>query len=134
MMKKILAIVFLAVALLWAVPAFAAAEPSPAEKKINEKLDQLLPKGVVHEKTSEGLPTGDFKKEIIPQAIKIILALAGTVSFGVFVYAGVMLVISQGNEEEITKFKNILIWSIVGLVFITTSYALVSGIMKLSFT
>ncbi|MBI2638800.1 hypothetical protein HYW83_04395 [Candidatus Peregrinibacteria bacterium] len=134
MIKRIFAIALLSIMLFWAMPAaLAAAEPSPAEKKINEKLDELLPKGVVHEKTSEGLPTGDFKKEIIPQAIKIVLALAGTVSFGVFVYAGVMLIISQGNEEEITKFKNILIWSIIGLIFITTSYAIVSGVMKLSF-
>ncbi len=79
------------------------------------------------------LPTGDLKFEIIPQLIKILLALTGSFSFIVFVYAGIKLIIAQGNEEEVTKFKNILLWSAVGLVFITTAYALVSGIMQLVF-
>ncbi|GEM_PF-3985126 len=135
MMKQILVIAFISIMFFWTVPvALAVGEPSPADAKITEKLDRLLPKGVVHEKSSEGLPAGDFKKEIVPQIIKIFLALAGTVSFGVFVYAGIMLIISQGNEEELTKFKNILIWSIVGLIFVTTSYALVRGVMQIAFT
>lgn len=95
----------------------------------NPKVENLLPKAVVN----QNLPTSNFKTAIVPKAINIALALAGTVSVIVFVYAGVMLVVSQGNEEEITKFKNILIWSLVGLVFITMSYALVRGIMKLVF-
>ena len=99
---------------------------------MKSKLDTLLPP-----KTSGGaeipLAKGQFKTEIIPKAIGIFLALAAVVTTGVLVYAGVMLVISQGNEEEITKFKNILIWSIVGLVFITTSYAIVRGVLQLSF-
>lgn len=132
MTKKFFAVVIIiSVAFLWAVPALAV--DTPAETAIKEKVDEVLPSDVFGKIEGKTPPTGDFKKEIIPQAIKIVLALAGTVSFGVFVYAGVMLIISQGNEEEITKFKNILIWSIIGLLFITTSYALVSGVMKLSF-
>ena len=68
------------------------------------------------------------------QAINIFLAVSGSISVIVFVYAGVMLIISQGNEEEITKFKNLLIWALVGTVFTTLSYALVRGIMLLVFT
>ncbi len=79
------------------------------------------------------LPTGNLKLEVVPTMIKMFLALSGSISMIVFVYAGVMLIISQGNEEEITKFKNILIWSIVGLIFTTTSYALVRGLLQISF-
>lgn len=96
----------------------------------------ILPEGLVNSKLSEGqkaLPTSDFRFGIIPKAIKLTLALVGTVSVAVFVYAGVMLVIAQGNEEDIKKFKEILIWSIVGLLFITLSYAIVTGVMKLVF-
>lgn len=80
------------------------------------------------------LPSGNLKKEIVPQAIRMTLILTGVASVGVFSYAGVMLVIAQGNEEEITKFKNILIWSLVGLAFVTTAYTLVSGLLRISFT
>lgn len=130
MMKRIFFLLVLSSILSFAaLPiVFAANEPSTLDKKVNE----ILPPGTA-QRGGENLPTGDFKKEIVPQIIKIFLALAGTVSFGVFVYAGIMLIISQGNEEEITKFKNILIWSIVGLAFITVSYALVRGVMQIAF-
>lgn len=100
-------------------------------KSHDKRIDELLPKDIVKQHSSEALPTSDLKTEILPQLIKIFLGFVGTISFGVFVYAGVMLIISQGKEEEITKFKNILIWSVVGLTFIITAYALVSGVLKI---
>lgn len=96
----------------------------------------ILPSGVVDTKEFGGtakLPTANLKMDILPQLIKVTLALVGSVSFIVFVYAGIMLVISQGDEEDMKKFKNILIWSLVGLLFITTSYLLVRGIMNIMF-
>lgn len=82
---------------------------------------------------SNMVPVDNLKTDIVPQAIKILLSVAGSITAIVFVYAGVMLIISQGNEEELTKFKNVLIWSIIGLIFITASYGLVRGIMQLVF-
>lgn len=108
-------------------PVFAA---NPLDQKIN---DILPPDVVKSDSGGKDLPSGDFKKEIVPKAIKILLTLVGSVSVCVFVYAGIMLIMAQGNEEELKKFKEILIWSAIGLVFITTAYALVRGIMQLSF-
>lgn len=110
----------------------SSAEQRQAET--DTTINVILPQGVVRGGQGDtSLPTADLAKGIVPQAIKLALGLIGTVVFGVFVYAGVMLLIAQGNEEEITKFKNIIIWSLVGLLFITTAYALVSGIMQLMF-
>jgi len=100
------------------------------------KADDILPSkdyasSNVNEKQT--LPEEDFETQIVPNIIKIFLRLVGTIIFGVFVYAGVMLVLAQGNEEEITKFKNLLIWSLVGTAFIVASYAIVSGAMQLVF-
>lgn len=96
----------------------------------------ILPPGVVKTEEFGGtakLPTANLKMDILPQLIKVTLALVGSVSFIVFVYAGIMLVISQGDEEDMKKFKEILIWSLVGLLFITTSYLLVRGVMNVMF-
>lgn len=114
--------------------AAGAVMPSPLEYQ-NKKVDELFPIDVVHrlDDSVKPLPTGDLKTDIIPKAIELFLMLVGTITFGVFVYAGVNLVIAQGNEEDITKFKNILIWSLAGLAFITVSYGLVSGIMQIAF-
>lgn len=134
-MKKTFAILFISIltTLAWstAVLADEASPAAPAEPSGRVAGRALLPSDEVGNKIN--LPKGHFKKQIIPSAIKMILAITGTVSFGVFVYAGVMLIIAQGNEEEITKFKNILIWSAVGLAFIMASYAIVTGIMQLVF-
>lgn len=106
---------------------FALADNTPA--------DNFLPSSTsTTGKKETALPEGNLKKSIVPQAIKFTLILTGVASVGVFSYAGVMLVIAQGNEEEITKFKNILIWSLVGLAFVTTAYTLVSGLLQISFT
>lgn len=118
-------VMFTAILFTSSVPAFAA----------GSKLDEILPPSVLPSTDGhQALPSGDLKLDIVPQAISILLGLAATVSFVVFVYAGIMLIIAQGNEEEVTKFKNILIWSLVGLLAITISYAIVRGIMQLSFT
>lgn len=123
-MKKIFTILIFTAILFLSVPIAFAGQ------------DEILPKELVQPVDStaqKALPTGDFRFEIIPKAIKLTLALVGTVSVIVFVYAGVMLVIAQGNEEDLKKFKEMLIWSIVGLLFITLSYAIVTGVMQLVF-
>ena len=128
-MKRIFFILVLVFILGGVSTAYADAETKSVEK--------LLPPSTVTKPGVGGgalIPTKDFRTEVLPQIIKTFLALMWAVSFGVFSYAGVSLVIAQGNEEEIKKFKELLLWSIVGLLFITLSYAIVRGIMQLVFT
>lgn len=129
MLKRLAAISFLFLVLL-SHAAVALADEDPGEAKAKSVIEGILPGSLVE---GQGVVTKELKTEVVPTAIKVVLGLAGTVSFGVFVYAGVMLIIAQGNEEDITKFKNILMWSLVGLIFITTAYALVRGVMQLVF-
>lgn len=114
----------------------AFAEPL-SSGEIQGKLDMLLPKEAGNGARGDGqvipLPTDNLKTEIVPKLIKIALQLSGTLAFCVFIYAGIMLIIAQGNEEEITKFKKILIWSAVGTAFIAGAYALVNGLMQINF-
>lgn len=146
-MKRIISLFILLVFVgLQTASVALAADPTPEQQAVEDKINNILGPGNIDPIQSNSmptaidpnaanapLPTGDLKFEIIPQLIKILLMLTGSVSFIVFVYAGIKLIIAQGNDEEITKFKNILLWSAVGLVFITTAYALVSGILQLGF-
>lgn len=133
-MKRFFAIFILTLIL---APTMAVAPVCFAAPSIKENIDYILPPDTVKPDGSQAgqkaVPSGDLQTEILPSAIKILLGLVGTVTFAVFSYAGVMLVIAQGKEEDITKFKNILIWSLVGLVFIVTAYALVRGVMNINF-
>ncbi len=128
-MKRIFSILFLSLA-VFSICALPVAMADDIEDKANKVSESILPTELGKE---QGMATADLKTGIVPQAIKIVLALAGVVSFVVFVYAGIMMVIAQGNEEEVTKAKNTFIWSLIGLAFITTAYALVRGVMQLIF-
>lgn len=120
-----------------ALPLAVAATPDEVIKeKTGDILDDILPRSVVKDIDDPNktiVPTEDLKMSIIPRTINILLGFVGSISFGIFVYAGVMLIIAQGKEEEITKFKNILVWSIVGLLFVTTAYGIVRGVMTVVF-
>jgi len=80
------------------------------------------------------LPTGSLQKEIFPQVIKIILGLASLLTFIAFIYSGIQFLTAQGNEEELTKAKNILSYTFLGLIFVLLSYAIVYGILNIQWS
>ncbi len=129
-MKKLLTkIYFITAFVATFVPSaiFAAGRSTP-------KIHDILPQKSVEQSAGVNyVPTGDLEAEILPASIKMFLGVVATISFAMFIYAGVNLIISQGNEEEMTKFKSMLIWSVVGLVIITMAYAVVKGVLDLNF-
>lgn len=137
-MKRIIFIIALIVFMgLQSLPVFAAAADAPKQHPVDVFLppDEVArPRGYL-QGAAEGTPlTGkNLKTEILPRAINLVLALVTTMSMGVFIYSGIMLIIAQGNEEEVTKFKTTLLWSLVGLAFITTSYGIVRGVLQVFF-
>ncbi len=76
------------------------------------------------------LPGGDWKG-ILANIIKLILQITGSLTVISFTVGGVMMITSQGNEEKTTKGKNILLWSVLALIIIAVSYAIVLGITQL---
>jgi|GEM_PF-2870371 len=72
--------------------------------------------------------------DVISAAIKFLLSIAGVLAFIAFTAAGILMVTARGNEEQIKKGKDILIWSILALAIIATSYAIVLGITQLQFS
>ncbi len=105
------------------------------EGRVAPNILEILPESSIHEDKSLAamVSTGDLEEQVLPAAIKMFLGMVATISFVMFIYAGVNLIISQGNEEEMTKFKNMLLWSVIGLAVITMSYAIVKGVMAINF-
>jgi len=73
--------------------------------------------------TSEGIPV------LLGKVISSILGVIGSLALVMFIYGGVIWMLSAGNQEQVTKGKNILIWATVGIVIIFTSYALVKFVL-----
>ncbi len=50
------------------------------------------------------------------------LTILGLIFVVLFVYAGILWMVSSGNEEQITKAKNILKAALIGVVIVLISY------------
>ncbi len=73
------------------------------------------------------LPDGNLITDILPRALNLLLYGLGIVLFIVLVYAGVLLLISQGDEEVLGKLKTIVLHAVIGGVIIGGAFALVVG-------
>lgn len=57
-----------------------------------------------------------------------VLGLSFLASVIAVVYAGARMILSGGNEEQVTKAKTILKWAVAGMVVIILSYTIISSI------
>jgi hypothetical protein len=58
-----------------------------------------------------------------------LLGLAGSLALLMFVYGGLMFLISGGSSERVTKAKQIIVASVIGLVIIFTSFMIIDFVM-----
>ena len=47
-----------------------------------------------------------------------------------FIYGGVIWITSMGNEKLVQKGKQILVWTVSGLVLIAAAYTLVGAVLN----
>ncbi len=74
------------------------------------------------------LATTDIK-QIIGNAIGIIMGIIGSITFVVFVYGGVLWLTSAGNSERIQKGSQAMLWAGIGIIVIFSSYAIITLIL-----
>ena len=69
----------------------------------------------------------------IPKAIgtliNSIFGIVGALALVMFVYGGLMMMLSGGNQEKVKKGQNVLVWATVGIIVIFSSYIILSFIM-----
>lgn len=59
----------------------------------------------------------------------LILGLIGTLALLMFVYGGIMFLISSGNQEKVTKAKSILVNAVIGIVIVFSAWLIVNFII-----
>ena len=107
-MKKFLILGMLVLALI--MPLAASAQFGDAMKKLD---------------TVAG-PTG-LNKDINSSATTIIkgaLSLVGTIFLALSIYAGILWMTAAGNEDKVTKAKDIVTQAVIGLAITLSAYAI----------
>jgi hypothetical protein len=111
MMKKIFLTAIMILAL--SAPLFVSAQGLKSAGDILKKAANPAQTGL-----SADLPTA------VATVIKTVLALVGTIFLVLTIYAGIMWMTAQGEEEKVTKAKDIIKASIIGLIVIMSAYAI----------
>lgn len=62
--------------------------------------------------------------------IKGFLGITGTIALAMFIYGGIMWLISGGNPDKIKKGKDVFVWSVIGLLVIFGSYFIVDFVIR----
>lgn len=67
---------------------------------------------------------------LIARVINVILSLVGSISLLMFVYGGLTWMTSAGSADKIKKGREIIVWAIIGLGIVFTSYILVKFVIQ----
>ena len=130
MLKKILITVSLAI-LLWSMGTEAFAftlEDADVPKPDN------LPDIEIMEATDENNPETAATQTLILYLggiVSKVLLFASSVTIGYLIYAGANYIFAFGKDERIERGKRGIVWSLVGLITILLSYAIIRGILTI---
>ena len=100
--------------------------------------DGLLPKpngsGETYNatKTLQNLPSVS-SSEVIAKIIKNVLGFSMSMTLIALVVAGIFYITARGDDEQITKAKNIILYLVIGMAVMAASYGIVAGITQFQF-
>lgn len=76
-------------------------------------------------------PLGESDPRVlIARIISGALSVTGSIALLMFVYGGLIWLVSMGKPDMIKKGKDILIWSVLGIIAITLAYVATDAIFK----
>lgn len=81
----------------------------------------------------ENLANGELITNLLPQLILLITQIIGVFALCLALYAGVLMVIRNGDEENVTKAKKLIIWGVVGASISFLAYMIVNAVILLNF-
>jgi hypothetical protein len=114
-----------------------AETPAPEPKKESELIPKVVyPEGINKEATKlavvDALPDSDWRV-MLANVIQFMLGITGSLALVSFTAGGIMMITAQGKDEQISKGKGILMWSVMALIIIAVSYGIVLGVTQLKF-
>ncbi|MCF6276968.1 MAG: pilin [Candidatus Magasanikbacteria bacterium] len=81
-------------------------------------------------KLENPIGAGTDLNTILGGGVKVALGVVGSVTLAVFMYGGFLWMTSAGNQEKIKKGWNTMIYAVVGLFIIFSSYAILNMVLS----
>ncbi len=76
-----------------------------------------------------GIKTGNYSLNDMVSVIVIVanrmLGIVGSLSLAMFIYGGVVFLISAGNSDKVKQGQQIILGAVIGLVIVFASYAII---------
>ena len=73
----------------------------------------------------------DDANKLIGTLVNTLLFVVGTLAVIMIIWAGISYTISTGDSGKVTRAKNTLVYSIVGLIIAFLAYAIVNWVLQL---
>ena len=61
---------------------------------------------------------------VIGSVIGAVLSFVGVLFLGLMIYGGLLWMTAQGNEQQVTKAKDLIVSAVIGLVIVMSAYAI----------
>lgn len=142
-MKKLLIYILLTFCLWLNIQTVVFAQSKYNPEDINGKVTQIFSPGKITVKTSDPNVDNNLnyvknlvnkdEKSVLTKVIKDVLFIGGSLAVTAIIVASIYYIISMGNEDEMNKAKQIILYTIIGLVIISVAYGIVVGVSKLQF-
>lgn len=91
-------------------------------------LDKSAEKVKAYEDVIKDYQEGTFLQTKVGQIVGTVLSFVGVLFLILMIYAGILWMTAQGNEQQVAKAKTLLINGIIGLIIVFSAYAITSFI------
>ena len=128
MLKKILILSFLVSILFFINTPVLPVQGNSGQEQEDSQVNTLI--DTKHDGYAKGNYSINDLLGLVIRASKYILGLVGALTLLIFVYGGVMFLVSAGNQESVKKAKDILTAAIVGLVIVFASFLIIKFVLS----
>lgn len=105
---------------IFASPLQALAEPKTTEYGLSTTLNNTQGK--------EALRANSSVPDVIGKIVGAALAFVGVLFFLLMIYGGFTWMMARGNEQDVTKAKDLIIAAVIGLAIVLAAYAITAYI------
>lgn len=128
-MKKLILSLLIIPALVFSALTTASLNTSPAYAA-NALTEEACKSGDAQQKAALGCEQEAQAPSVIQNLLNAVIALVGIIAVGMIVVAGQRYITSNGDPGQVQQAKNMILYSIVGIIVAVLSFAIVNFVLS----